>query len=215
MTTYNSQANGSAGLNARPLHNGQANGATPPPPRRPVHTDDGVPHLPEDVNPILLDVLVGVVLIALYLFCTEDLIAAAPACVALYAVVLWRLSSRGRRIAGPVLAIATIMLFAAIARYHLALPVANAVITCKPGDLCMPVVLAAVLYYTRIRCYTVQILMFVAVAVLASGLLPGEGWLVVFLGVRYLFFLCVITGLLTDFLSSPHRTQAPMEAARA
>lgn len=214
MTNYRSLPIEPFAVPARVLRTSNGNDPPAPPANGHTATDDGGPRLPEELNSWLADFAVGCVLFLIYMICRTDALVSAGACVILLAVMLWRLSVRGRAIAGPILAIATVMLVAGIARYC-AEPPARALITAGPEDLCMPVVLAAALYYTRVKCHTADILMFLSAALLASGLLPGLGWLACFLAARYLIWLAVVLGLFLDYITSPRRASAPVAAPTA
>ena len=168
----------------------------------------GEPRLPEGWNPAATDIVVGASLLGLYLVCRANMLASAAASVVLLAVLTWRLSGRGRAIAGPVLTIATVMLVTAMARHNLGTREPQA-LALTGEDVCMPAILAAALYFTRVRCYTVHILMVMSAALLTSGLLPGIGWMVAFVAVRYLLFFAVVLGLLIDLATSPNHQRAP------
>src|SRR5437764_8874548 len=69
-------------------------GVSPPPPPlapRARGNDDGPPQLPSGIDPLLLDLLVGMALGTLYLLCRENPAASAAASVALLTVVFWRM----------------------------------------------------------------------------------------------------------------------------
>jgi hypothetical protein len=134
--------------------------------------------------------------------------ANAAASVALLAVLLWRMSARGRAIAGPILGISTLMLVAAISSYALAPVDPRALTHATPEELSMPVIVAAAIYFTRVRCYTLHVLTGFGAAMLVAGLLPGLGWMVVFVAARYLLFFAVVLGLFLDYAISPNHKSA-------
>lgn len=216
MTNYRSQPIEPFAVPARVLrtasdHDGDG-GHLPPGGPGTAHAggDDGTPEFPAGVDRNLMDVLVGVLLLAIYLISPANTGVAVPGVVLLLGILMWRLSERGRKIAGPMLTVATLLLCSGIMSYVTHRDAAYG--TLRFEDPWLPVALGAGLYYTRVRCHTLTILRWFSAALLAAGLLPAVGWLIFFYFARYSLWFAVVLGLFLDFVTSPNHKRAPAAA---
>lgn len=136
----------------------------------------------------------------------------------LLACVLFRMEYRYRQLAGVVLTMAAMKLAYQMASRSLSLFGAAAAPQIQDTFVAVPWLpmffATCVFYMPRFATVTGKIMMIGAITMLASGLLPGDGYVVIFGMIQYSLFLAVGIGLAVDF-SARMNGNGSRSAARA
>jgi hypothetical protein len=154
--------------------------------------------------------------LGLYFLVERDPSFAPASVLALLACVLARLDDEKRRIAAIPISLAALMLAGRVgvqvtpgaSRWP---PRSSDLV--EPGLGWLPLFFAACIFLApELKNYTGRLMMSMAVLLLVSGLLPGDGFKAIFLTCQYFLFLALVIGLGLDFTrnhvaaSRPQRT---------
>jgi|HubBroStandDraft_6_1064221.scaffolds.fasta_scaffold08547_3 hypothetical protein len=175
--------------------NGGGSGKIPSTPQRPALST-------EEMESIEVKVAVGAVLAGAFLLAYSNPRFADLTILALPGIVLYRLDSQRRRIAAAPVTLAAMMLVSKITgagtwyvNYGIA-PTSTAVNELK---IWMPLFLAGCLFFMpKSPTYTEKILMLMSLILLLSGLLPADGFGIVFWITQYFLFIAIVVGLGID-----------------
>jgi hypothetical protein len=184
--------------------------AVPPqqPPRKPqsrfVDPDLGV-----DLNSSGVKLAAAALFGAAYvLLQTQPALMALTVFILLGAVML-RLDAHRRRIAAVPVTLATLLLACNMAKLC-AMPASNQLINVGTLASWLPLFFAACIFYMpRVNAATNKILMTGAMLLLLSGLLPGNGFEVIFVMTQYYIFIAVVIGLAIDLAGNGAHQHAP------
>lgn len=154
--------------------------------------------------------VVGVVFLGAYLLIERNPVFAPITVLLLLVVVLLALDTRRRRIAIAPLTLAAIRLASEMSA-NFARNSNRSLMrqTFGTPEAWLPLFLAACIFFgPRLHGVTETIALTLSMVLLVSGLLPGEGYLVVFAIVEYTLFVAIAVGLTVDMAS-----RAPMQRA--
>jgi hypothetical protein len=147
-------------------------------------------------------IAVGAVLAGAFLLAYTNPRFADLTILTLPGIVLYRLDSHRRRIAAAPVIFAAMMLaskFTGAGSWYVNYgvpPTAAAVNELKIG---MPLFLAGCLFFMpRFPTYTEKILLLLSLVLLLSGLLPGDGFGIIFWITQYFLFIAIVVGLGID-----------------
>lgn len=136
----------------------------------------------------------------------------------LLACVLFRMENRHRQLVGVVLTMAAIKLAYQMASHSLSLFGLAASLQFRDAFAAVPWLpmffATCVFYMPRVGMVTGRIITIGAIAMLASGLLPGDGYVLIFGSIEYLLFFAVGIGMAVDY-SAPRNGNSARGAARA
>ncbi len=141
--------------------------------------------------------------LAVYFLVERDRSLAPLSVLTLLACVLARLDEEKRRLAAIPISLAALMLAGRVG----ALGVSKAARwwshsnqAAEPGVGWLPLFFAACIFLApELKNYTGRLMMSMAVLLLASGLLPGDGFKVIFITCQYFLFMAIVLGLCLDF----------------
>ncbi len=141
--------------------------------------------------------------LAIYFLVERDRSLAPLSVLTLLVCVLARFDDDKRRLAAIPISLAALMLAGRVG----ALGVSKAARwwnhsnqVAEPGVGWLPLFFAACIFLAPdLRNYTGRLMMSMAVLLLASGLLPGDGFEAIFITCQYFLFLAIVVGLGIDF----------------
>ncbi len=199
-------------------HDPGAGEAAGPPAAPAVHRSAPEPVFPESTG---LNALAAVLFAVIFVLVERNPAFSALTVLVLLASTLYRLPARHRRIAAAPVVFASMLLACQItdACSRLVQSPAGSMFQQAPvptADMVapwLPLFFAACLFYMpRYETVTGHILMIISVLLLVSGLLPGNGFEVIFFTIQYFLFIAIVVGLGIDFTRG---TTAPAASASA
>ena len=139
--------------------------------------------------------------LAIYFLVEHDRSLAPLSVLTLLVCVLARLNDEKRRMAAIPVSLAALMLAGRVGAYAAANSAGSPRPELEqPGVGWLPLFFSACIFLTpELKNYTGRLMMSMAVLLLVSGLLPGEGFEVIFITCQYFLFLAIVTGLSIDF----------------
>ena len=138
--------------------------------------------------------------LAIYFLEERNRSLAPLSALTLLVCVLARLNEEKRRVAAVPLSLAALMLAGRVG-FHAATSAARWQGEVEePGVGWLPLFFAACIFLTpELKNYTGRLMMSMSVLLLASGLLPGNGFEFIFVTCQYFLFLAVVVGMSIDF----------------
>ncbi|MGH9602595.1 MAG: hypothetical protein ACRD24_09435 [Terriglobales bacterium] len=149
-------------------------------------------------NGLHLAALVG--FLTAYFLVERDASFAPLSVLALLVCVLARLDEEKRRLAAIPLSLAALMLAGRVGFYASSTATRWRGELEQPGTGWLPLFFAACIFLApELTNYTGRLMMSMSVLLLASGLLPGEGFEFIFITCQYFLFLAMLAGFGLDF----------------
>ncbi len=176
-----------------------------------------------DPDSLAIQIGAGAVFAGIFVLVERNPIFAPLTIVVLLTCTLFRLSPRHRRIAAAPVIFAAMLLACQIADAcaKMALAPAGSIFqqpaTPMPNMVApwLPLFFAVCLFYMpRYETITGKILLIISLLLLVSGLLPGNGFEVIFVTIQYFLFIAIVVGLGIDFTRNAS-TNAPAPVAPA
>jgi hypothetical protein len=175
-----------------------------------------------DTDSLAIQVGAGAVFAGVFVLVERNPMFSPLTIVVLLTCTLFRLSARHRRIAAAPVIFAAMLLACQIADAcaRMALAPTGSIYqqpaTMMPNMVApwLPLFFAVCLFYMpRYETITGKILLIISLLLLVSGLLPGNGFEVIFVTIQYFLFIAIVVGLGIDF--TRNATQVPAPAAPA
>ncbi len=155
----------------------------------------------EDLDSTGGKIAVGALLVGTLLLAYNNPHFARITILILAGIVLYRLDSRRRRIAAAPVIFAAMMLASKILGGGSVFLTYGMTSAAELNELkiSMPLLLAGCLFYMpRFATYTEKILLILSLVLLLSGLLPGDGFGIIFRTTQYFLFIAIAIGLGID-----------------
>jgi len=160
---------------------------------------------------------VGAVLAGAFLLVKTNPLFAEITIMILASIVLYRLDSHRRRIAAAPVILAAMMLASKISgggSWYVNYGVTPSAADVNELKVWMPLLLAGCLFYMpKFPTYTEKILLLLSLVLLLSGLLPGDGFGIIFWTTQYFLFIAVAIGLGIDLTQNSRMFTAPASSA--
>ena len=152
-------------------------------------------------------ILAGLLFALSYMLLARDPAFSSVTLLVLLACALFRMDEYKRRIAQVPLLLSTLMLSGHLFSSVRPLSFPSTATNVKFDAPWLPLFFAVCLFYMpNGQNYTRKILLSFSVLLLSCGLLPGDGYVVIFAGVQYVLFAVIFIGLSIDFSVRPHST---------